>query len=579
MAILKDTTILGDARVTDTLYANELNGATLRTDHLALNTNSNATSVEQNQLEFLSSSDVSYAKVVANISGMLGLFSKRIIGVFPGDNHSAGVSVGATNEYQNADGLYLYTDMVKPIKTNTMSLGDSDTKWANIYSTTATLNGLSVVGGDIVMSEASGHGATHKLIFQRGTAADQYTDWKLYNDSTGILTLQSYHNGLDADTDILQVLCPTTSQTPALVPGTTNSYDIGSSSLVWRHIYATTLHGALTLAEITGASDLQAIEALEGTSGILRKTAADTWSLDTGTYVLTDDSRLSDARTPTSHAHGIIANDGSLVNPSNDNILANRIPYSNASGSLTTTAKLTFDGSMLYSQANATSYNSGGAANTNYGLNIVNGTTVLGHIGHNGNNLILYNCAENATMSDPAIIFRNKLNDTSNGIRMNDTELGPITTTLSSALTLGSTTNKWKNVYAGLITPDSATYSTSTTAGIVYYNGSTLSGHIGLSTGGAAPGSLGFQSVSTLVFRAGATEGNNNILDGVYGMDLSSTGLAPKTNAAALDTTGALNLGASTLQWATTYSKQYVVDAHVTLAYDSTDKSLNFNFA
>jgi len=55
--------------------------------------------------------------------------------------------------------------MVKPIKTNTMSLGDSDTKWANIYSTTATLNGLSVVGGDIVMSEASGHGATHKLIF------------------------------------------------------------------------------------------------------------------------------------------------------------------------------------------------------------------------------------------------------------------------------------------------------------------------------------------------------------------------------------------------------------------------------
>jgi len=62
-------------------------------------------------------------------------------------------------------------------------------------------------------------------------------------------------------------------------------------------------------------------------------------------------------------------------------------------------------------------------------------------------------------------------------------------------------------------------------------------------------------------------------------MDLSSTGLAPKTNAAALDTTGALNLGASTLQWATTYSKQYVVDTHVTLTYNSTDKSLNFNFA
>jgi hypothetical protein len=55
--------------------------------------------------------------------------------------------------------------MVKPIKTDTMSLGDASTKWSNIYSTTATLNGLDVIGGDIVMSEASGHGATHKLIF------------------------------------------------------------------------------------------------------------------------------------------------------------------------------------------------------------------------------------------------------------------------------------------------------------------------------------------------------------------------------------------------------------------------------
>jgi hypothetical protein len=59
---------------------------------------------------------------------------------------------------------------------------------------------------------------------------------------------------------------------------------------------------------------------------------------------------------------------------------------------------------------------------------------------------------------------------------------------------------------------------------------------------------------------------------------MNDTDLAPVTNAAALNTTGALNLGASTSQWATTYSKQYVVDAHVTLAYDSTDKSLNFNF-
>ena len=597
MAQLKDTIIQGDARVTDTLYANEINGETFLTGHLVLDTSTNAVSIEQNQLEFLSNTDVSYAKIVANTSGLLGLFSKRIICVFPGDTSSAGVGVGATNEYQNTDGLYLFTNMVKPIKNNTMSLGEpiarwskiyttalsvgnnendttypfyvydaqsrfflstsnhsvadrkftiaggsgtniyemslgseaiqaytsaqavknlflqprggnllfgqpssisttaysfypnqnnkhtlgtssykwadlyatlispdkvrvntnltwdvsaydfyvsgfsrfylgssnhgvadrkftiigsnelsfgdegiqafntsqvvktlylqprggdlifgpassvsttaysfkpnqdnqhnlgtssnkwaniystaasidtittsllkinttsnaaastltqldfangttsygvisanttgsltlrskrilaffaaqpigtgtaaanyqstngvyisnselypagtmsigtSSAKWANVYATTATLNGLSVVGGDIVMSEASGHGATHKLIFQRGTATDGYTNWKLYNDSVGVLTLQAYHNGLDADTDILQVLCPTASQTPALVPGTTNSYDIGSSSLVWRNIYATNLNiNVVTCPSSTAAS-------------------------------------------------------------------------------------------------------------------------------------------------------------------------------------------------------------------------------------------------------------------------------------------------------------------------------------
>lgn len=40
-----------------------------------------------------------------------------------------------------------------------------------------------------------------------------------------------------------------------------------------------------SLSEITGTSDLQAIEGLTGTSGLLKKTAADTWTLDTNTYL------------------------------------------------------------------------------------------------------------------------------------------------------------------------------------------------------------------------------------------------------------------------------------------------------
>ena len=39
------------------------------------------------------------------------------------------------------------------------------------------------------------------------------------------------------------------------------------------------------LSELTGAADVQAIEALSGTSGLLKKTAADTWTLDTSTYL------------------------------------------------------------------------------------------------------------------------------------------------------------------------------------------------------------------------------------------------------------------------------------------------------
>ena len=41
---------------------------------------------------------------------------------------------------------------------------------------------------------------------------------------------------------------------------------------------------AIPLSIVTGADDLKAIEALSGTSGLLKKTAANTWSLDTNTY-------------------------------------------------------------------------------------------------------------------------------------------------------------------------------------------------------------------------------------------------------------------------------------------------------
>lgn len=58
----------------------------------------------------------------------------------------------------------------------------------------------------------------------------------------------------------------------------------GVSAAVAGTDYAAASHNQ-ALSTITGADDLQAIEALTGTSGLLKKTAANTWALDTTTYV------------------------------------------------------------------------------------------------------------------------------------------------------------------------------------------------------------------------------------------------------------------------------------------------------
>lgn len=46
-----------------------------------------------------------------------------------------------------------------------------------------------------------------------------------------------------------------------------------------------------SLSDLSGTSDLQAIEALAGTSGVLKKTAANTWALDTSTFFISNGNR------------------------------------------------------------------------------------------------------------------------------------------------------------------------------------------------------------------------------------------------------------------------------------------------
>lgn len=60
------------------------------------------------------------------------------------------------------------------------------------------------------------------------------------------------------------------------------------------------------LTEITGTDDLQSIEALTGTSGLLKKTAANTWTLDTNSYAPADN-----------YVTGISINQGTPATPTN----------------------------------------------------------------------------------------------------------------------------------------------------------------------------------------------------------------------------------------------------------------------
>ena len=54
-------------------------------------------------------------------------------------------------------------------------------------------------------------------------------------------------------------------------------------------LYAPSQISSLPLSSLTGADDLQAIEALTGTSGFLKKTAANTWTLDNTSYATASD--------------------------------------------------------------------------------------------------------------------------------------------------------------------------------------------------------------------------------------------------------------------------------------------------
>ncbi len=75
-------------------------------------------------------------------------------------------------------------------------------------------------------------------------------------------------------------------------PATNGDVSLGTSTLKWKELYATTLYGNIDLSYVQNADDLKAIEAITETYGFLKKTAANTWAL-------TNDIEASSLKTST----------------------------------------------------------------------------------------------------------------------------------------------------------------------------------------------------------------------------------------------------------------------------------------
>lgn len=116
MAQLKDLIVNGSTKVLNTTYAN--GGLVLPTQSSAFN---------DKNISFSAGGCIG-----ANNTGEIGIYGGKIF-----------LRPDSSEEIASGQGLTIQTDSVRPAANNTISLGTSGLKWANVYATTfnGTLNG------------------------------------------------------------------------------------------------------------------------------------------------------------------------------------------------------------------------------------------------------------------------------------------------------------------------------------------------------------------------------------------------------------------------------------------------------
>ena len=161
MAVLKDTLIQGSARVTDTLYANKIQGSLLKTDDLqspliSLYTTINNASNTSQSINLYTNNTLRGHVGISNSS--LGIYSTGKILLRPG-----------AGSFATDRGIEVSTTAVLPYSTagtgSQVALGATDYRWNGVYSSTGNFNsatastssttGALVVGGGIGTGAAS----------------------------------------------------------------------------------------------------------------------------------------------------------------------------------------------------------------------------------------------------------------------------------------------------------------------------------------------------------------------------------------------------------------------------------------
>lgn len=125
-----------------------------------------------------------------------------------------------------------------------------------------------------------------------------YADSAYQKPSTGI-PLEDLHDDVQSSLALADSALQSTDldgYVNAVSPSGTGNY---VTSVIKSGKVVTVTYGNVAFADVTGAEDLQAIEALTGTSGLLKKTAANTWTLDTNTYALASDLTAVSGRVTT----------------------------------------------------------------------------------------------------------------------------------------------------------------------------------------------------------------------------------------------------------------------------------------